>query len=81
MAKKSITEKFQNFLEASTAAESNEPMTGSEIATTNAKKKAKSGVAKPPAKTSAKNASKMAKKALPKKSAKNSKTANKKPKR
>jgi hypothetical protein len=68
MAKKSIDEQFRDFVKASTA-ESNKPMTRSEIATASAKKKSK-------AKRTAK---KTAKKAAPKKTAKNAakKTAKK----
>jgi hypothetical protein len=68
MAKKSITEQFRDFVDA-LPAESNKPMTGKEIATTEAKKKSK-------AKRAAKVAAKRAKNAAPK-SAKKSKKKSK----
>jgi hypothetical protein len=65
MAKKTIAEKFKDFMETSSD-NSNKPMTKGEIATTVAKKKRK-------ASTKKRTAKKTAKKAAPKKKAKKSK--------
>jgi hypothetical protein len=53
MAKRPIVEQFRDFVEA-LPAESNEPMTKSEIASSKAKKKTKGGVAKRATKNEAK---------------------------
>ena len=78
VAKKSLMDKFKEFVEAST--ESNVPMTGREIAKTKAKKKAKTSAVKR-AIASNKTAKKASKKSTKRRSKKKSKKAGKKSKR
>jgi hypothetical protein len=68
MAKKTIIEKFKEFLDASSA-ESNEPMTGGEIATAKANNKSKAAAKKRSSKSTGKT------KTAPKKAKKKTKKA------